>query len=173
MHSGVRLWAAIFVGLTLASAGRTVAAPIVAPSVPPAAANLMRPLTLSKIRDMDFGSLGVIAAGTATIDPVSEALSVTGGVARLGGTVHAARFGGSTQSSAVVNIKVPNRAILLTRTGGTETLSVSAFTLDGQSKRTLAQAGVFEFNVGATVNVAAGQAEGVYTGTFDVTIQYP
>jgi hypothetical protein len=31
----------------------------------------------------------------------------------------------------------------------------------------------FEFNVGATLVVAAGQAEGTYTGEFDVTVQYP
>lgn len=173
MILGVRIWAAVGVGVTVLLANSGQAAPIAAPSPPPASVSLMRPLTLTKIRDMDFGNLATISAGTATIDPLTEALAVTGGISRAGGTVKAARFAGSTQSSAVVNIKVPNKTVLLTRVGGTQTLSVTAFTLDGQSKRTLAQAGVFEFNVGATVNVANGQAEGLYTGTFDVTIQYP
>jgi hypothetical protein len=31
----------------------------------------------------------------------------------------------------------------------------------------------FTFNVGGTLNVAANQVEGVYTGTFEVTVQYP
>ncbi len=173
MKSGVRNWVALGVGCAALLASAGTAAPIAAPSPPPASANLMRPLTLAKIRDMDFGNLATVSAGTATIDPLTEALSLTGGISPAGGTVQAARFAGSTQSSAVVNIKVPNKTVLLTRVGGTETLSITAFTLDGQSKRTLAQAGVFEFNVGATVNVANGQAEGLYTGTFDVTIQYP
>jgi hypothetical protein len=50
---------------------------------------------------------------------------------------------------------------------------VRDFTLQGQDKRTLARMEAFSFNVGATLVVAAGQAEGVYSGEFDVTVQYP
>ena len=150
-----------------------IAAPIASPTPPSAQAALMRPLTLTKLADMDFGNLGVTTAGTAVIDPVTNTLSVTGGVIRLGGTPHAARFAGATFSSAVVNIKIPNSTILLTRVGGTQTIALNAFTLDGQSKRTMAAAGLFEFAVGATLRPAANQMEGVYIGTFDVTIQYP
>lgn len=149
------------------------AAPVAAPSSPAAQATLMRPLTLTKLADMDFGNLGVTTAGTAIIDPVTNTLAVTGGVIPLGGTFSAARFAGATLSSAVVNIKLPSRAVLLTRVGGTQTISLDNFTLDGQSKRAMAQAGLFEFKVGATLRPAANQIEGVYTGTFDVTIQYP
>ena len=150
-----------------------MAAPKSAPTPPDAGAELMRPLTLTKVRNMDFGTIGVTTAGTATINPVTNAISVTGGVTSLGGTIQSARFAGATSSSAVVNIKVPNSAVFITRQGGTETIRVDSFTLDGQSKRTMAQAGVFEFNVGATIRPVAGQVEGVYSGTFDVTIQYP
>ena len=150
-----------------------MAAPKSAPTPPDAGAALMRPLTLTKVRNMDFGTIGVTTAGTATINPVTNAISVTGGVTSLGGTIQSARFAGATSSSAVVNIKVPNSAVFITRQGGTETIRVDSFTLDGQSKRTMAQAGVFEFNVGATIRPVAGQVEGVYSGTFDVTIQYP
>ena len=154
-------------------AGPGMAAPIASPTPPSAQAALMRPLTLTKLADMDFGNLGVTTAGTAVIDPVTNTLSVTGGVTRLGGTPHAARFAGATLSSAVVNIKIPNNTILLTRVGGTQTIALNAFTLDGQLKRTMAGAGVFEFAVGAALRPAANQVEGVYIGTFDVTIQYP
>ncbi|MCY7281396.1 MAG: DUF4402 domain-containing protein [Sphingomonas bacterium] len=150
-----------------------IAAPVAAPTPPGAQAALMRPLTLTKLADMDFGNLGVTTAGTAVIDPLTNMLAVTGGVIRLGGTPRAARFAGATFSSAVVNIKIPNRTVLLTRIGGTQTIAVDTFTLDGQAKRTMAKAGVFEFAVGATLRPAANQVEGVYTGTFDVTIQYP
>ena len=154
-------------------AAPAMAAPISAPVPPQAQAALMRPLTLTKLADMDFGYLGVTTAGTAVINPVTNTMSITGGVIRLGGTPHAARFAGATSSSAVVNIKVPNNTVLLTRVGGTQTIQLNAFTLDGQSKRAMAQAGVFEFAVGATLRPVANQMEGVYTGTFDVTIQYP
>lgn len=150
-----------------------VAAPLTVPTNPTGTAVVMKPLTLTRVRNLDFGNVGAIGAGTMTIDPVSGAITVTGGVSSLGGTVQTARFAGNTPSSAVVNIRVPNKNVTLTRVGGGGTLIASNFTLDGQAKRTLASAGVFQFDVGATINVAAGQPEGLYSGTFDVTIQYP
>jgi len=117
--------------------------------------------------------LGVTTAGTAVLNAVTDTMTTTGGVTALGGSPHAAKFRGVAQGSAVVNIKVPNKALTLTRVGGTQTIVIDSFTLDGQSKRTLAQAGIFDFKVGATLRPAANQAEGLYTGTFDVTIQYP
>lgn len=150
-----------------------MAAPIAAPVPPQAQAALMRPLTLTKLADMDFGNLAVTTAGTAVIDPVTNTMAVTGGVIRLGGIPHAARFAAAASGSPVVIIRIPNGAVTLTRSGGTQTLVVDNFRLDGQSKRTMAQSGKFEFAVGATLRPAANQAEGVYSGTFDVTIQYP
>ena len=161
------------IALAAPFAQAAIAAPIASPTPPSAQAALMRPLTLTKLADMDFGYLGVTTAGTAVINPVTNTLAVTGGVIRLGGTPHAARFAGATSSSAVVIIRIPNGGITLTRVGGTQTIALDSFTLDGQSKRAMARAGVFEFAVGATLRPAANQMEGVYTGTFDVTIQYP
>ncbi len=164
-----------FLAILLAAllAAPAVGAPTPAPTPPSAQLALMRPLTLVKLADLDFGYLGVTAAGTAIINPVTNTMSVTNGVIRLGGTPHAARFRGATSTSAVVNIRIPNSTVLLTRVGGTQTIQLNAFTLDGQSKRAMARAQVFEFAVGATLRPVANQMEGVYTGTFEVTIQYP
>ena len=64
-------------------------------------------------------------------------------------------------------------SLVLTRTGGTETMTVSNLTLQGQNKRALAALESFSFRVGGTLNVGANQVEGTYLGTFDVQIQYP
>lgn len=138
-----------------------------------AQAALIYPLTVITKANMDFGYLSVIGAGTAVINPNTNALTVSGGVTALGGTPRPATFIGAARSAAVVNIRVPNQPITLTRVGGTETMQVRNFTLQGSDKRALARMESFEFNVGATLTVNAGQAEGVYTGTFDVTVQYP
>jgi hypothetical protein len=159
--------------LALLAQAAALAAPVSPPARPPAQAFLLKPLTLTKLADMDFGDLAVTTAGTAVINPVTDTMATTGGVLAAGGIPHAAVFRGVAQGSSVVNIKVPNRAQTLTRVGGTETIVIDNFTLDGQSKRAMAAAGVFDFKVGATLRPAAGQAEGIYTGTFDVTIQYP
>ena len=169
----VRPFSLAGLALALLAPAALRAAPIAPPSLPPGQAALLRPLTLIKIADMDFGDLAVTTAGTAIINPVTDTLSVTGGVVRLGGAPHAAIFRGRADGGAVVNIKVPTGGINLTRVGGTQTILLNAFTLDGQSKRAMAQAGTFDFKVGATLRPAANQMEGVYTGTFDVTIQYP
>jgi hypothetical protein len=173
MFGALRHSLAAALPLALLAPAAALAAPVAPATQPPAQAALMRPLTLTRIADMDFGNLGVTANGTAVINPVTDTLTTTGGVVRLGGTPHAAIFRGVAQGNAVVIIRVPNGGINLTRVGGTETILLNAFTLDGQSKRTLAQAGIFDFKVGATLRPTAGQADGVYVGTFDVTIQYP
>ena len=174
MLGAVRLRWTAALPLALLAPAAALAAPVPAPSPRPGQAQLIRALTLNKVADMDFASLGVIGAGTAIINPVTDTMTTTGGVVRLTGTPRAARFiGAAGGQSPVVNIRIPNRPVTLTRVGGTETMALDDFTLDGQSKRQLAQAGAFEFKVGGTLQVSAGQAEGLYTGTFDVTIQYP
>ena len=168
-----RLSLAAMLPLALLAPAAGIAAPI-APATPPSGeAQLLKSLTLTKLADMDFGDLAVAGAGTAVINPVTDTMATTGGVLLLGGTPHAAQFRGVASGNSVVNIRIPTRSVNLTRVGGTETILLDNFTLDGQSKRAMAQAGVFTFKVGGTLRPAAGQADGVYTGTFDVTIQYP
>jgi hypothetical protein len=133
---------------------------------------VLHPVTLVKNQDMDFGILAVTVAGTAVLDPATGKVSTTGGVTALGGTPAAALFTGAASGGSVVNIKFTNQTITLTRVGGTETLSLSNLTMDGPSKRTMAKTSSFQFHVGGTLTVPAGQVEGSYAGSFDVTAQY-
>jgi hypothetical protein len=134
---------------------------------------LLHPLTLLKVEDMEFGALAVTGAGTAVMNPATNTMSTTGGVLAMTSARHAALFAGAASGGAVVNIKLPKNSITLTRVGGTETMTLSNFTLDGPTKRVMAKSGSFEFRVGGTLNVAANQVEGDYVGTFVVTAQYP
>lgn len=145
------------------------------PASPPAQSQILvlKPLILERLQDMDFAMLGVTTGGTATIDPVSGTMTVTGGLVHIGGTPAPARFAGAASKRSVVNIRVPKQPVLIRRAGGTETLSVSNFTLDGQDKKNLAQQESFTFAVGAQITVPAGTIEGVYEGEIDVTVQYP
>jgi Domain of unknown function (DUF4402) len=173
MMGRARLCLTAALPLALLAPAVGLAAPISPPANPSGQVALMRPLTLTKLNDMDFGNLGVTANGTAVINPVTDTMTTTGGVLSLGGSPRAATFRGVAQGSSVVIIRIPTGGINLTRVGGTETILLNNFTLDGQSKRAMAQAGIFDFKVGATLRPALGQVDGLYTGTFDVTIQYP
>jgi hypothetical protein len=107
------------------------------------------------------------------INPETRQLSTTGLVSSLGGNPRPASFIGAARSASVVLIRIPRQPITIRRAGGTETMVVRDFTLQGEDRRTLARQEAFEFNVGATLVVAAGQVEGTYSGEFDVTVQYP
>jgi hypothetical protein len=100
-------------------------------------------------------------------------MTVSGGLLHMSGSPSPARYAGAALKKSVVNIKIPNRPLLVRRVGGTETLTVSNFTLDGQDKRALAQQALFTFAVGAQITVPAGAVEGIYVGDIDVTVQYP
>jgi hypothetical protein len=151
-----------------------------APSALPAAtapatgqATVLSALSVLKNADLDFGTLVVSGAGTAVIDPVSNTLSTTGSLLKAGTAAHAATFTGTGSKNSVVHIRIPTNPITLTRVGGTETITVSTWTLDGALNRKIPPSDVFDFAVGATATIAAGQAQGTYVGTFSVTVQYP
>ena len=157
--------------MPLATAGW--AAPRSAVPAAKGTAQITRPLTLTKTADMDFATLGVTTGGTAIINPLNGQMTTSGGLVYLGGTASPARYIGAASKQTVVNIRVPKQPVTITRIGGTETLTLTNFTLDGQDKRTLASQTSYTFAVGATLTVPAGTVEGVYTGTLDVTVQYP
>lgn len=65
----------------------------------------------------------------------------------------------------------PNNTV--TVTNGTDTMVVTSFArTGGASNLALDGGGNRSFNVGATLLVNANQPEGVYTGTFDVSVVY-
>jgi hypothetical protein len=138
-----------------------------------AGANIFKPVTLQKQQDLDFGAVAVTTAGTAVLNPSSETVSTTGGVVFAGGLPHAALFQGISPSGNIVVIRLPNSAATLTRVGGTETMTVDTWTMDGAGRRTVVSRQPFTFKVGGTLHVAANQTEGTYTGTFNVDIQFP
>ena len=164
---------ALFSLLALSLHQAAGAAPVQASPKATADILIVRPLTLVRIADMDFATLAPTTGGTATIDPVSGTMTLSGGLQHLSGTPSPARYAGAALKRSVVNIKVPAKPLLIRRVGGTETLSVSNFTLDGQDKRTLAQQEMFNFAVGAQITVPANAVEGIYVGDIDVTVQYP
>jgi hypothetical protein len=155
--------------LSAAAAGAPVPATVNATGT----ASLLRPLTVLKQADLDFGELVVTGAGTAVINPLSGALTTTGLITHVGPPAHAASFAATGSRTSNVHIRVPQNPITITRVGGTQTMSVSTWTLDGPQNRKFPQNAAFSFAVGATLTVAAGQADGTYLGTFDVTVQYP
>lgn len=126
-----------------------------------------------KLQDLNFAMLSVTTAGTAVIDPNTDTMTTTGGVIHAGWTPFAALFEAVAPAKSVVIIRLPRNPITLTRFGGTETMTVSNWTVSGNARRTVAAQEPFAFKVGGTLAVNANQAEGIYLGTFEVDVQYP
>jgi hypothetical protein len=123
---------------------------------------------------MDFGNVAVSAvAGTVVLDPAG-ARSVTGGVTlpAINGTVSAATFDVSGQANFTYSITLPSAATTIT--SGTDNMTVDNWTSSPTPTGTLDGTGAQTLAVGATLNVGAGQASGLYvSGTpFTVTVNY-
>ena len=132
-------------------------------------------LSLLNTGPLDFGYLASGAtAGTCTIDADTGARTTTGGVTPLGGSFGAASFVGAGTPNRNVLIREPSGTITLTRSGGTETMTVSNFRVNGGNgtSRKIAADGTLIFKVAGQLNVGANQRDGQYVGTFPVTVDY-
>ena len=138
-----------------------------------ARAEVLQPLTLANTRPLSFGSFSAgTTPGTVVIDAHSGARSVTGGVVPMGGDVSAARFTGFSSGNRQVKVTTPTHSVTLTRAGGGETMTITAFTLEGGGDTVTPTDNRFTFQVGGTLAGDPGQAEGVYEGSFEVIADY-
>jgi Domain of unknown function (DUF4402) len=136
-------------------------------------ARTLRPIAVSNTRPLDFGTLVTGAtAGTVTVNPRTDARTRTGGVTLLGGSPGAARFT-ATGTPAVNAFITIGTAPVLMRVSGSETMTVSNMTLNGGRTRRIPASGVLDVRVGGRLNVAANQRDGLYSGSFNLTVDYP
>lgn len=167
---------AAFLGIMALVGGaqsEVAAAAKVGASQPPKARLILdRPVTMQKVRDLDFATLSTTANGTAVVDPNTDAMTTTGGVRFVSGTPQSAVYRITSSRGALFVITLPSAPITLKRSGGTETMTVSNWTTDGSTLRLLLRSGSFDFRIGGRLNVNANQAQGSYSGTFTVTSEY-
>jgi hypothetical protein len=169
----VRFFTLLAAGLlSIATAVPGYAAPVSAPSPAQGRAEILLPASIRLMNNLNFATLVVTGAGTAVIDPNTDIMTTTGGVVRYGGTPYSALFEAVSPVKTVVHIRAPKNAVTLTRVGGTETMQVANFTVSGTGTRNVVAKETFVFSVGGTLFVNADQAEGLYTGTFTVDVQY-
>lgn len=156
---------------------------------------VVTPLSLVKVRDMDFGRIAARPLpGTVKIDPVTSGCTVTGPIIRIG-TCQPAEFVGMgarnmnarVNLDSVVNLTGPGQAMVLDQvflgTNSTITFAgnpnangqgVGLTSGNGNAQRYRIQSptGIFSLIVGGRLNVNANQAPGIYRGSISVTVQY-
>ena len=159
--------------LSIAAAAPAFAAPVGAATPAQSRAEIRTPAAVRLLNDLNFGYIGVTTAGTAVMNPNTDTITTTGGVVALGGNPYSAMFESVSPIKGIVIVRIPKQPITLVRVGGTETMMVSNWTIDGTDKRNVNSKEPFAFKIGGTLNVNANQVEGLYAGTFTVDVQYP
>lgn len=141
---------------------------------------VLRPLSFFKVNDLDFGDIiPSNAAGTVTIAP-DGSRSRTGGVTLAGNNGAPARFAGLGSFNRQVNISLGSNMIWLTgpgirmraRTFEIGSTPTAVLSTSPTRFRITSPLGNYNFPVGATLEVGANQAPGVYNGTFTITLNY-
>lgn len=134
-----------------------------------ASADIVPAIAIQSSAALDFGNVAPGAtAGTVVMTPAG-ARSATGGVTLSNvDPGQAAQFTVTGDSGATYAITLPSSATI---TSGANSMTIDNFTSD-PSGTGLLTGGSQTLKVGGTLNVAANQAQGSYSGTFDVSVAY-
>ena len=173
MRNGTIITAAAALAFAMPASASTASAPVSPDKNANGKALVLVPLTLTKIDDLDFGTLiPSPVSGFVSINASTGARTFGGGVTGVPSAVgHRAYFGGAGTPNQQVIVTM-NPPTALTDPAG-DSITVLALTLDGPATKTVdPTTRAFFFGVGGVLQIAADQPEGLYTATFDVSANY-
>lgn len=137
---------------------------------------VLQPLTLTRVQDLDFGTVIASAvAGSVTIDEDTGGRTVAGGVTGVPTAPgDRAIFAGAGTANQQVDLTLtpPAGNVLVS---GANFLTVSSMVLDSNvvaGSITIDATGAFQVGVGGTFAIAANQPNGLYAADFDLTAEY-
>jgi hypothetical protein len=139
-----------------------------------ATARIIKPLVLTWEQDLDLGTILLSGAGVwggATVSITHGGVfSCTNVNVTCSGTPQTARYNVAGTQGQIVNITAPN-VTLVNQNDNTQTLLM---TVSNPGTVTLTNAGVpgSDFNLGGSITVSSATVDGVYLGTFNVTVDY-
>lgn len=164
-----------FAALVLAITAVTAAAPASAAAGGSVSVNasVVKPLILTWLQDLDLGS---IALGPGTWSGATVAISRAGTFSCLNanvtcsGATKVASYNVSGTNNRVVQITAPN-VILVNQSDPTQTLTL---VVDNPGSVTLTNSGPpgTDFSLGGSISLSSSTASGLYSGTFNVTVDY-
>lgn len=154
--------------LALAAPGVAAEAPR-AGTMATASAQIYQPISLQKATDLAFGGiLASSAAGRVVLAPDGTRSASGGAVLAASSGVSAAVLRVAGEPSTSFTLSLPGTILMQ---AGAAQMTAEAFTSDAAVTR-LDATGRLEVHLGATLNVAPGQAPGLYAGSFLVTVAY-
>jgi uncharacterized protein DUF4402 len=163
----------IIAAVMASAAVPAAAAPVAATNDASGRATLLIPLTLTKIDDLDFGTMiSSGSSGTVALNATTSNRTFAGGVTGVTSAAgHRGYFGGAGSPSQQVIVFISPPATLANSNG--DTIDVLALTLDGSPIRSIDPVTrSFFVGVGGILMLNANQPDGDYSATFTVTAQY-
>ncbi|GAB5487575.1 MAG: hypothetical protein Pars2KO_11450 [Parasphingorhabdus sp.] len=131
-----------------------------------ASANILEQIQIDKTSDLGFGTI-VTGTTASTVAIAADGSRSCGTVLVCSGATSAAGFNVTAGTiGRTVNVSADTSVTLTNPDGDTMTASLSP------SVATIVLDGTDSFSVGGTLNVDANQADGLYEGSFDVTVNY-
>lgn len=133
-------------------------------------ATIVKPLTLTKVSDMDFGSIVVQDNGVAVLNP--DGSFTCDPTLTCSGPGTAAQYHVTGTNNQVVQITKPD--VTLTNAGNPGTPLTLVLNNHGPATVTLPNSGSagIDFNLGGQISIPATVKDGVYAGTLAVTVNY-
>ncbi|MBW0143919.1 DUF4402 domain-containing protein [Sphingomicrobium clamense] len=160
--------------------------------------NIVRGLSLTSTGDIDFGTIVLPGSGTGAVSS-TIAIDSAGDVTATCGTGFTCSLAtGDTSTfesydltgtrNVNVNITIPNEALIYvdgntanpsltvtldpSLTGGVSGASSTVYTETLPNSGAAGSAAAFNFTIGGSITVPDNQADGAYTGTFQVSADY-
>jgi len=136
-------------------------------------ANATKPLVLTKLQDLDFGTVTLAPGtwGSATLS-LSQAGALSCASANLvcSGPTTAAKYNIQGSNRMIVRVSAPN-VTMVNQSDATKTLTLVT---DAPATVLLTSSGQpgEDFSIGGSVSVNSATQAGVYVGTFNVTVDY-
>ena len=164
--------AAIAAAVAAFAATSASAAPVSVSNGPVQAhATIVKPLTLVKQSDLNFGSIIVWGAGTATIDTAGN-ISCTATNLVCGANGTPAEYKVTGTNNQVVTITKPDVTMTNSANPGTDlTLVLNGYGPDDVTLPNSGSTGI-NFKLGGAISIPANVKDGVYTGDLNVTVNY-
>ncbi|MFL6730102.1 MAG: DUF4402 domain-containing protein [Sphingomicrobium sp.] len=169
MRSARAIIAGAFVGWALCGAQAAVAATQVAK----VSAAVAKPLSLTRLQDLDLGSI-VTGPGTwsGAVVGISRAgaFSCTNSNVTCTGATKVAKYTVTGSNNQAVRITAPN----VTLTNQSDPTKTLLLTVDAPASVTLPNSGNqgVEIPIGGSITVSSATSGGTYSGTFNVTVDY-
>jgi Domain of unknown function (DUF4402) len=134
---------------------------------------VLQSLTLSRISDVDFGTVAgdALNPGTVSVDADTGARSTTGAVVALPGLFSRGQFDGYGSPSQTVQLTLnqPAGGVIV---NGPNSVGAVLNMDSGGAVRTIGATGAFTVYVGGDFSIAANQPAGLYSAQFDLTADY-